>query len=101
GQLVQVAAIDKTLKSFIDENALVGVSALIYEDGREVYFGAFGQADRENEKPMRRDTIVQIFSMTKPVTGAVLMTLYEEGKFQLDDPLSQYAPEFADMTVYA
>jgi CubicO group peptidase (beta-lactamase class C family) len=50
---------------------------------------------------MTRDTLVQIFSMTKPITGVALMTLYEAGKFQLDDPLAKYAPEFADMRVYA
>ncbi len=44
---------------------------------------------------MARDTIVQIFSMTKPVTGVALMRLYERGKFKLDDPLSNYLPEFA------
>lgn len=100
-QLVNDAVIKKTLKNFVDEETLIGVSTLIYEDGEEAYFGAFGMADREEGRPMQRDTIVQIFSMTKPITGAVLMTLYEEGKFQLDDPLAQYAPEFADMKVYA
>ncbi len=99
--LVDDAVINKALKNFVDNQALIGVSALIYEDGKEAYFGAFGQADREEGRPMQRDTIVQIFSMTKPVTGAVLMTLYEEGRFQLDDPLAKYAPEFADMKVYA
>ena len=49
---------------------------------------------------MNRNTIVRIFSMTKPVTGVALMTLYEKGKFQLDDPLSKYAPEFANMKVF-
>ena len=80
---------------------IVGVSALVYQRGKEAYFGAFGLADRENNKPMARDTIVQIFSMTKPVTGVALMKLYERGKFQLDDPLASYAPEFANLKVYA
>ena len=66
-----------------------------------MYFGAFGLADRENNKPMARDTVVQIFSMTKPVMGVALMKLYERGKFELDDPLEQYAPEFANLKVYA
>ena len=70
--------------------------ALVYQRGKEVYFGAFGLADRENNKPMARDTIVQIFSMTKPVTGVALMKLYERGKFQLDDPLEATLPEFAN-----
>jgi CubicO group peptidase (beta-lactamase class C family) len=92
--------IDATLKSFIDSGKLAGVSALIFERGKEVYYNAFGYADREAKTPMDRSTIVRIFSMTKPVTGVALMTLYEKGKFQLDDPLSKYAPEFADMKVF-
>jgi CubicO group peptidase (beta-lactamase class C family) len=92
--------VDSTLKSFIDGNKIAGVSALVYEKGREVYYNAFGYADREAGTPMGRNTIVRIFSMTKPVTGVALMTLYEKGAFQLDDPLSKYAPEFADMKVF-
>jgi CubicO group peptidase (beta-lactamase class C family) len=92
--------IARTLRGFIDRHALVGVSALVYVDGREAYFGAFGQADREAGKPMARDTLVQIFSMTKPITGVALMSLYEAGKFQLDDPVSKYIPEFANLKVY-
>ncbi len=91
--------IDATLQKFIDSNKTVGVSALIFEKGKEVYFNSFGYSDREAKTPMDRNTIVRIFSMTKPVTGVALMTLYEKGAFQLDDPLSKYAPEFADMKV--
>jgi len=92
--------IDATLKSFTDSGKIVAVSALIFEKGQEVYFNAFGYADREAKTPMDRNTIARIFSMTKPVTGVALMTLYEKGAFQLDDPLSKYAPEFANMKVY-
>jgi CubicO group peptidase (beta-lactamase class C family) len=92
--------IDSTLKSFTDSGKTVGVSALIFEKGKEVYYNAFGYADREAKTPMDRNTIVRIFSMTKPVTGVALMTLYEKGAFQLDDPLSKYLPEFADMKVF-
>ncbi len=99
--LIDKARVDAALNGFIESRALVGVSALVYEDGQEVYFGSFGQADREAGKPMTRDTLVQIFSMTKPVTGVALMSLYEAGKFQLDDPVAQYLPEFANLRVYA
>jgi CubicO group peptidase (beta-lactamase class C family) len=92
--------IDSTLKSFIDSNKTVGVSALVFENGREAYYNAFGLSDREANKPMDRNTIVRIFSMTKPITGVALMTLYEKGKFQLDDPVSKYIPEFANMKVF-
>jgi CubicO group peptidase (beta-lactamase class C family) len=99
--LVDPAAIDSALKGVVDARNVIGVSALVYERGKEAYFGAFGLADRENNKPMARDTIVQIFSMTKPITGVALMQLYERGKFELDAPLAVYAPEFANVQVYA
>lgn len=92
--------IDSTLKSFVDSGNVAGVSALIFEKNKEVYYNAFGYADREAGIPMKRNTIVRIYSMTKPITGVALMTLYEKGVFQLDDPLYKYAPEFTDMKVY-
>jgi len=98
---IEPSAIDAALRSLVDSQKLVGVSALVYQGDSEVYFGAFGQADRENNKPMARDTLVQIFSMTKPVVGVALMKLYERDKFRLDDPLELYAPEFANLKVYA
>jgi CubicO group peptidase (beta-lactamase class C family) len=92
--------IDHMLKSFVDSNKAMGLSALIFEKGKEVYYNAYGYADKEANKPMDRNTIVRIFSMTKPIVGVALMTLYEKGKFQLDDPLYKYAPEFKDMKVF-
>jgi len=94
------ARIDASLKSFVDSGKVAGVSALIFEKNKEVYYNAFGYADRETKTPMDRNTIVRIYSMTKPITGTALMTLYEKGAFQLDDPVAKYAPEFADMKVY-
>lgn len=96
-----VERIDSTLNQFINNGELAGVSALIVEKGEEVYFGAHGMADRENSIEMDRNTIVQIFSMTKPITGVALMKLYEEGFFDLDDPLADHAPEFDNLMVYA
>lgn len=93
--------IDSTLKSFVDSGKAIGVSTLIFEKNKEVYFNAVGYADKENNVPMDRNTIVRIFSMTKPVTGTALMKLYEKGAFQLDDALSKYLPEFSDMKVFA
>ncbi|MEO8471620.1 MAG: serine hydrolase domain-containing protein [Chryseolinea sp.] len=93
------ARIDSTLKSLVDGGQLAGASALIFEKNKEVYHKAFGFADRENKVPMDRNTLVRIFSMTKPITGTALMQLYEKGLFQLDDPLSKYLPEYANMKV--
>tara|TARA_R110000765_G_scaffold184261_1_gene290068 strand:- start:121 stop:1389 length:1269 start_codon:yes stop_codon:yes gene_type:complete len=94
------ARIDSVLQNFVDTQNIAGVSALIFEEGQEVYYNAFGYADLNAKKPMDRNTIVQIYSMTKPITGTALMTLYEQGKFKLDDPISKYLPEFSNMTVY-
>ncbi len=95
------ARIDSTLKELVTSGELAGASALVFEKNKEVYFNSFGSADREANIPMDRNTIVRIFSMTKPITGTALMQLYEKGLFQLDDPLSKYAPEFADLKVFA
>ncbi|MEJ2003580.1 MAG: serine hydrolase [Cyclobacteriaceae bacterium] len=94
-----VQRIDSTLQSFISDSIVAGASALIFEKGKEVYFNAYGYADKEAGVPMDRNTIATIYSMTKPITGTALMTLYEEGKFRLDDPLSMYLPEYKDMQV--
>src|SRR5690606_25205046 len=60
--------IDSTLESLVQENSIAGVSALIFEKDKEVYYNAFGYADREAEIKMDRNTVVRIFSMTKPIT---------------------------------
>ena len=57
-------------------------------------------ADVAKNKPMQKDTIVRIYSMSKPITTAAAMTLYEEGKFQLDDPVSKFIPELKGLRVY-
>jgi CubicO group peptidase (beta-lactamase class C family) len=95
-----IAHIDSTLRSMVESGQVAGVSSLIFEKNEEVYFNAFGFADKEAGIPMDRNTIVKIYSMTKPITGTALMTLHEKGAFQLDDPISTYAPEFTNMQVY-
>lgn len=98
---IQKARIDRALADMVSSGRAVGVSALIWKEGHEVYFGSAGYADREARKPMRRDTLVQIFSMTKPVTGTALMQLWEQGRFGLDEPLAKYLPRFANAKVFA
>lgn len=95
------APIDAALQGFVDRGQIAGAEAIVFKDGQEVYYGSFGYADREAKRPMSRDTLIQIYSMSKPVTGVALMQLYEQGRFQLDDPLAKYLPEFANMKVYA
>lgn len=93
--------IDRTLRSFVADRRLAGASVLVWQGGRERYFRAAGMADIGAGRPFARDTLVQIFSMTKPVTGVALMQLWEQGKFRLDDPLALHLPEFAGVQVYA
>ena len=95
------ARLDSVLNDLVESGMVAGASALIFEDGEEVYFKASGFSDREAQEPMERNTLAIIYSMTKPITGVALMTLYEQGAFQLDDPLEKYAPEFANMQVFA
>ena len=64
---------DSALRAYVASGRVAGASAVVWEKGREAYFGAFGMADREANRPMTRDVIAQIFSMTKPVTGVALM----------------------------
>lgn len=96
---IDKARIDRALSGMVRDGRAAGASALVWHKGREVYYGETGFADREAKRPMRRDTLVQIYSMTKPVTGVALMQLWEQGRFGLDDPLSRYLPEYANMLV--
>jgi CubicO group peptidase (beta-lactamase class C family) len=97
---LDTARIGAALSAMVADGRTAGASVLIWQDGREAYFGSAGFADREAARPMTRDAIAQIYSMTKPVTGVALMQLWEQGKFGLDDPLSRYLPAFASMQVY-
>ncbi|MEO9968490.1 MAG: serine hydrolase domain-containing protein [Hyphomonadaceae bacterium] len=100
-QIVSKGRIDQTLFSLVDQGMIAGGSALVFEDGQEVYFGAFGLADGAANRDFDRDTLVQIYSMTKPITGVALMTLYEQGLFSLDDPISKHVPELASLQVFS
>jgi CubicO group peptidase (beta-lactamase class C family) len=92
--------IDRTLREMVAHGRVAGASVLIWRNGREAYFGSAGYADREANKAIRRDTLFQVFSMTKPVTGVGLMRLWEQGKFGLDEPLAKYLPEYAATKVF-
>lgn len=95
------ARIAAFLDEAVAEDRVAGTSALVWKDGEERCFAAAGMARREAARPFARDTLVQIFSMTKPVTGVALMQLWEQGKFGLDDPLAWHLPQFAKVQVLA
>lgn len=91
--------IDKTIQQSIDSGWIAGAAGFIARDGKIVYFKSFGVNDLETKSPMKRDDIFRIASQTKAITSVAVMMLFEEGKFQLDDPISQYIPEFSDLGV--
>lgn len=91
--------ISTAIQHNIDDKRIAGAVTLVMRHGQVAFFKAQGMADRESAKPMQRDSIFRICSMTKPITSVAAMILYEEGRFLLDDPLSKYLPEFKDMKV--
>lgn len=97
----RLSRLDTAMQGFIDRGELAGVSVLVARHGKVAYLKSFGERDLEAHKPMQDDTIVRIYSMSKPITAAAAMVAYEEGKFLLNDPVSKYVPELAQMTVYA
>jgi CubicO group peptidase (beta-lactamase class C family) len=78
----------------IDEKRIAGAVTLVARRGRVAWLKAQGMRDRESGKPMETDSIFRICSMTKPITSLAAMMLYEEGRFLLDDPVSNFIPEF-------
>src|SRR5580693_6673331 len=94
-----LAAIAPALQGVVDAGDLSGVVTLIWRDGEEVQFNAVGLRDIAAGEPMTRDTLFRIMSMTKPITTVAALMLMEEGKLKLDDPITKWAPEFANMRV--
>ncbi len=97
----QLAEVDALLQSYVDKGNLAGVVMLIARDGKVAHAGVYGKMDIETGQAMRRDALFRIYSMTKPITGAALMMLYDEGRFKLDDPVGKYLKGFNDLKVYA
>ena len=83
----------------VAKQSAAGYVLMVARHGNLVYTAAIGMRDRERQVPMTLDSRFRIASMTKPVTSVAVLMLYEEGRFQLDDPVSRYLPEFADMRV--
>ena len=84
---------------YVDEGKLAGVVTLVARDGKIVHFEAVGQRGAEDDRPMTRDALFRIFSMSKPITAVAAMMLYEEGAFALSDPVAKFVPELAELDV--
>jgi len=92
--------LDAAMKRLVDDKQVAGLVTLLERHGKIVDFNAVGQLDSTKPDPVQKDSIFRIYSMSKPVTGVAMMMLYEEGKWQLNDPVSRYIPEFGRLKVY-
>ena len=96
----RLARVDRRLARFVDEARMPGFLVTVARHGRVAHVGRYGHRDVERGLPVETDTRWRIYSMTKAVTSVAAMSLYEEGAFQLTDPISLWLPEFADTRVY-
>lgn len=92
--------IDKLLKKAVEEGEVAGVNLLVLQDGKEVLYSQAGYADIEEERLYQRDTIVRLYSMTKPITGAAAMMLLERGELDLGQPVEEILSGFCNQMVW-
>src|SRR5688572_27797627 len=96
----RLARIDAMIEAEVTAGKLPGMVIAVARRGKVVYQKAIGVANRETREPLRADAMFRLYSMTKPVASVALLTLYEQGKFRLTDPLDRYLPQFANLKVY-
>ena len=89
--------VDALFESYIADGRMAGAVVAIARKGSLAHFRALGRMDMAKDQPMSEDAIFRIASMTKPITSVAVLMLYEEGRFQLEDPVSWYIPELAGM----
>jgi CubicO group peptidase (beta-lactamase class C family) len=92
--------LDTAMQGIVDNKHLAGIVTLLARHGKVVQHKAYGVQDVASQTPMQLDTIVRVYSMTKPIAGAAMMMLYEEGKWRPTDPIAKHIPEFANLKVF-
>jgi CubicO group peptidase (beta-lactamase class C family) len=96
----RLARIDRHFARYVDEGFLPGWLIAVTRRGRIAHLSTYGARDLETAAPVTDDTVFRIYSMTKPITSVAAMMLYEEGAFELKDPVSRFIPSFADARVF-
>jgi len=96
----RLARIDRHFGRYVDDGRLAGWLAVVARDGEVAHVAAAGARDSEAGLPVEADTLWRIYSMTKPITSVAAMMLWEEGAFELKDPVSRFLPAFADARVW-
>src|SRR3954465_5704995 len=97
----RLSRIHDTMQRHIDAHDISGAVTLIARKGQIAWFHAQGVMNVETNRPMQKDAIFRVFSMSKPVCGAAILMLVEEGKVRLNDPVSKFIPEFKGSKVAA
>ena len=95
----RLALLDQAMQAQVDQGKLAGIDMLIYQDGEVVHRKLTGYQNLESRTPLAEDTLYKIFSLTKLITGTALLMQYDQGKFQLDDPVEQYLPQLKGLQV--
>lgn len=95
-----IAALEMKMASYVEEGRVKGIATRLIRDGEVISDFHTGIRRQADGAPVEDDTIWRIYSMSKPITGVGLMILWEEGKFQLDDPITKYFPEFEGLQVF-
>lgn len=95
----RLEAFAQAMQAQVEQGKVGGIATLVYQNGEVVQRGEYGFQDIAGEKPLAEDSLYKIFSLTKLVTGTGLLRLYDEGKFQLDDPVGKYLPQLMDLQV--
>src|SRR5437764_13824273 len=89
---------NNSVQQFVDSGQIAGAATLVWKNGA-AQTACFGSRDIERKLPVERDTIFRIASMTKPITSVAALTLVDEGRIALNDPIARFAPEFCEMRV--
>jgi CubicO group peptidase (beta-lactamase class C family) len=95
----RLARLKTAMQEYVDRRDVAGVVTLVARHGRVAHFESVGYRDAEARAPMTPDTIFRQASMTKPIVAVAALMLFEQGRFQLSDPISKWLPEFKDMKV--
>ncbi len=96
----RLARVDDHFREYVDDGRLPGWLVLVARHGKIVHLSTYGHRDVAAGLPMERDTLFRMYSMTKPITSVAAMMLYEEGAFELKDPVSRFIPSFAETRVF-
>ena len=95
----KLTLLNQAMHSYVDDNELSAIQTAIVKNGKLIHFDSYGSSDISENDPLEEDDIFRIASMTKHIVSIGLMMLYEEGKFNLNDPVYKYIPEFKNLTI--